>query len=105
MTQVLEVLFGALLLGLFVFCLWIPAWWLASRLDARIKQSLIRFPLSVGIALVAYLTFVNLLGKLLENSQQAVLIYLAINLTVFAVLLWRNHLQLGMGDLWRRKSS
>jgi hypothetical protein len=70
MIQILEVLFGMLLLGLFVACLWIPAWFLVSRLDDRIKQSLVLVPLSAGIALVAYLSFVNLLGKLLPDLPE-----------------------------------
>ena len=105
MIQVLELLLGLLLLGLFVVCLWIPAWWLTSRLDDRIKHSLVRVPVSVGIALVAYLTFINLLGKLLENSLQAVIIYLILNLSVCMVLLWKYRSQLNMTYLWRRKRS
>ncbi len=100
-----ELLFGWLLLILFAVCLWLPCWWLTGRMDSRISQALIRVPVSVGIALVAYLTFVNLVGQLLENSLQAAFIYLSANLTGCAVLLWQHRSSLTMTYLWRRKRS
>jgi len=100
----LELFIGLLLLALFAVCLWIPVWWAVSRMDSRIsQQSLIRVPVSVGIALVAYLTFVNLFGKLLNNSLQAAEIYLVLNLFMCAALLWKYRSQLDVTYLWRRK--
>ena len=99
---ILELLVGLLLLGLLAVCLWVPAWWLAGRIDSRIGPSLIRVPVSLGIALVGYLTFVNLLGRLLENSRQTVLTYVTLNLCMCALLLWKHRSQLDMAYVWRR---
>ncbi|MGH8033736.1 MAG: hypothetical protein ACREO9_00820, partial [Lysobacterales bacterium] len=105
MTSVMELLFGCLLLVLLALCLWLPAWWLAGRMDTRISQSLVRVPVSAGIALAAYLSFVNLLGKLLENSLQAVFVYLTLNLVLCAVLLWKYRPELNAAYVWRNKRS
>ncbi|MFC1694922.1 FG-GAP repeat domain-containing protein [Pseudomonadota bacterium] len=101
----MELITGLLLLGLVASVLWLPAWWFSGQMDDRLAQSLSRIPVSIGVALVAYLTFVNLLGKLLENSQQAVIFYLMINLAFCAVLLWKHRPELNMSFVWQKKKS
>ena len=100
MMEIVVLLARLLLLALFVACYWLPAWWFSGRLDSRVRDSLFRFPVSMGLALVGYLTFVNLLGRLLNNSISAVLFYLGLNLAACGVLLWRMRSQLGLSYLW-----
>ena len=83
------VLLRLVLGGAFAFTLLVPAWWLAGRLQDRKTSPFFQLLLSIGLALVGYLTFVNLLGRLSRNSIAAVLIYLAVNAAA-AALLWRR---------------
>ena len=105
MTQLLSLLFRLPLFCLFLASLWLPAWWLAGRIDSKTSTSLLRFPVSVGLALVGYITAVNLLGTLLSNSVQAALLWLALSLVASAALLWKQRPQLSIQHLWTAKRS
>ena len=58
----LALLAGLLLLGLLGAVFWLPAWWLAGRIDPEASKSPLRFAVSIGLALVAYIT-----GAVLET--------------------------------------
>jgi hypothetical protein len=64
-----------------------------------------RFPLSVGLALVGHLTFVNLVGKLIENGRTAALIYCAINIVLCGLIYLKKKFPLSLAYIWRRKRS
>lgn len=105
MTETLSLLFRLPLFCLFLASLWLPAWWLAGRIDSKTSTSLLRFPVSVGLALVGYITAVNLLGTLLSNSVQAALLWLTFSLLASAVLLWKQRPQLSVLPLWNARRS
>ncbi len=90
---------GLFLLGLAFIVLWIPAWWLAGRIDQDNIQSLVRLPVSLGLMLVGYITSVNLLGKLFENSTYAAIIHLALNLAACVYLLCNDRKALSISHL------
>ena len=75
------------------------------RIDSNTRTSLFRFPVSIGLALVGYITSVNLLGTLLSNSIQAALLYLTFNLLASGALIWKRRAQLGVRHLWSPKRS
>ena len=101
-----QLLTGTLMLFLFITVLWLPSWWLAARLDCRIgEKALIRLPLSIAIALVSFLTFVNISGSWLENSNLSLWIYLAMNLLFCILLLWRHRASMSVYHLWRRRKA
>jgi hypothetical protein len=89
-----------LLLILFAACCWLPAWWFAGRIDPAARGSLVRLPLSIGLALAAYVTVVNLLGRLFDHSIAAVLVHVGLHAVACGVLLWRARPQLEIGQLW-----
>jgi hypothetical protein len=95
----MEIFVGILQLGFFLGCAWIPSWWMAGRLDDRLSQSAMRFPASIGLALVFYLSIVNLLGKLLQDSILSILIYLILNIIACVYLLLKRRNELGVGML------
>src|SRR3989338_6137158 len=68
----------------------IPAWWAAGRLQDNKTTPFFRLLCAIGLALLGYIVFVNLLGRLTGNSIAAVLIYLLLNTIVGALLLWRR---------------
>lgn len=73
----------------FLLILLAPAWWLAGRIQERRASAPFRFLCAVGLALVGYISFVNLLGRLIGHSIVAVSIYLALN-ALAGVLAWRH---------------
>lgn len=77
------------LAGACLVILLVPAWWLAGRLQEGKASPFWRFLWAAGLALVGYLGFVNLLGRLTGNSTGVALGYLGLNL-VAGVLLWRR---------------
>ena len=82
----------------------IPAWWLAGRLQRDVVSPFFRCLVAVGLALVGYLTVVNLLGRVLERSIAAVVICLALNAMACAVLWTRRRAELDFSPLaatWR----
>jgi len=103
--QIFGLLIGSLLLVLFTACLWLPFWWLTVRLDPRLGPSLARVPVSLGFALVAYISFVNLIGKLLQSSLQPVLLYLSLNLAACILLFWKQRASMSLSHVWRRRRS
>lgn len=76
----------------FLFILLAPAWWMAGRIlegTATPATPFFRFLCAIGLALVGYVSCVNLLGRLIGNSIVAVLVYLAVNAAA-GILLWRR---------------
>jgi hypothetical protein len=67
----------------------IPSWWAAGRLQNGKTSPFFRLVCAIGLALIGYITFVNLLGRLTGNSIAAVLIDLLINAAIGAFL-WRH---------------
>ena len=67
----------------------VPAWWAAGRLQNGRTSPFFRLLCALGLALVGYVAFVNLLGRLTGNSIAAVLIYLSLN-AIAGALLWRR---------------
>lgn len=66
--------------GLFWLVLVIPGWWLATRIrESRKVQPFFSLVIGIGLSLAAYLSFVNLLGKILEDSIAASLVWLGLN--------------------------
>ena len=77
----LGVLIGRLALsGAFLLILLVPAWWLSGRIQETKARPFFRLLCALGLALVGYISGVNLLGRLFANSIAAVLIYLILNL-------------------------
>ena len=66
-----------------------PAWWLAGRISNDTPSAFFRFLCASGLALVGYISFVNLAGRLLGNSIVAAILYFALN-AVASILLWRR---------------
>ena len=77
------------LTGACLASLLLPAWWLAGRILPKEPRPFWRLLWAAGLALIGYLTFVNLVGRLVENSTGVALGYLALNL-VAGWLLWRR---------------
>jgi hypothetical protein len=50
------------------FVAWLPFWWVAPHIDERLQDPGLRWPASAALALVAFLTFINLAGRLVEHS-------------------------------------
>ena len=67
----------------------IPAWWAAGRLQNGEKHPFFRLLCAIGLALLGYISCVNLIGRLTGNSHAAVLTCLLLN-AVAVVLLWRR---------------
>lgn len=83
-----------------------PAWWLAGRLqNDQTTSPIFRLLCAVGLVLVGYIVFVNLLGLLTGNSIVAVVIYLLLNVSAIALLLWKRPLEefrpIGIISTWR----
>ena len=73
----------------------IPAWWVAGQLQDESSEDATVHPFfrllcAVGLALLSYIIFVNLIGRLISNSIIAVLAYLFLNLIVILLLLWNR---------------
>ena len=76
-------LIRALTTGLLILILWLPAWWIAGRLPSGRHDAPFRLMISIGIATVGYLSFVNLLGRVIENSIASIISPLLLGLTPF----------------------
>jgi hypothetical protein len=83
----------------------VPGWWAAGRLRDDRTIPFFRLLCAIGLALVGYIAFVNLLGRLTGNSIAAVLIYLLLNAIGGALLLWRRPADelrpIGLLSTWR----
>src|SRR5262245_46026973 len=71
----------------FFFILFVPAWWLAGRFQENKSHPFFRLLTAVGVALIGYVSFVNLAGRLVARSIEPVVVYLALNLAV-GIYLW-----------------
>src|SRR5437762_930807 len=67
-----------------------PAWWLSGRIQEARTSPFFRFLCALGLALIGYISGVNLLGRLAANSIAAVLIYLTLNLLAAVILYLRS---------------
>ena len=85
--SVMVIVFSFLRLLLVGAILLVPAWWAAGRLQSERASPFFRLLCALGIALLGYITCVNLLGRLTGNSIAAVLIYLLLNALAGAFLL------------------
>ena len=85
------ILIGRLALsGAFLLILLMPAWWLSGRIQEARTSPFFRFLCALGLALIGYISGVNLLGRLAANSIAAVLIYLTLNLLAAVILYLRS---------------
>jgi hypothetical protein len=73
----------------FVVLLLAPAWWAAGRLQRGQSVPFFQFLTACGLALVGYLSYVNLVGRLFSNSIIAIVSYLILNAVALAYL-WRR---------------
>ena len=101
----IEIIVGLTLFGSFIAVSWLPRWWLAGWIDPDRTHSLFRLPVSIGLALVGFITIVNLSGRLLENSVHALVLYLVTNLAICVYLLWKQRKQLAFTHLWVKRKS
>jgi len=66
-----------------------PTWWLAGRVLGRETRPFFRLLVAVALGMVGYLSFVNLIGRQVENSTVVASVYIAASLAV-AMLLQRR---------------
>jgi hypothetical protein len=101
---------GALILGRVLFAaaflvvLFVPAWWLAGRIQEGRISPFLRLLVSIGLALVSYISIVNLIGRATGNSLTAVWTCLAAHAVASAVLWLRRRAELVVTPLfstWR----
>ena len=99
------ILIGRLLLsGTFSLILLVPAWWLAGRILGGKARPFFRLLCAIGLALVGYISGINLLGRVTANSIAAVLIYLTLNLLLVGILCLRTPAEFRLTPLlssWR----
>jgi hypothetical protein len=104
LTSVGLVLGRLIFAGAFLVILFVPAWWLAGRLQDREATPFFRFLFAAGLALVGYLSFVNLVGRLTHHSIPAVIVYLVLNAAA-GLFVWRRwRTEVGLSPLlatWR----
>ncbi len=62
------ILLPALALLAVVIVTWVPAWGVAPHIDERLLDPRLRWPASAALALIGYLTVVNIAGRLVEHS-------------------------------------
>jgi hypothetical protein len=62
-----------------------PAWWAAGRLLDRDSRPIFRLLLAAALGMVGYLSFVNLVGRQVENSTAVASVWIA---ACLAVALW-----------------
>lgn len=67
--DVLSALFRVALATACALASWLPGWWCAGRLLPERRDAFLRLLLGAGLSTAAYLTTVNLLGRLFESSR------------------------------------
>lgn len=88
----------------FLLVLFLPAWWVAGRIQEERAAPFFGFLSAIGLALIGYISFVNLVGRFLRASIISVLIYLAIN-AIVGILLWnRRRPELTLASLRETKN-
>ena len=95
--SVIEFVVSAVLTSTFGLILLLPGWWLAGRVTGRESDPFLRLLLGVGLGLGAYLSFVNLAGRLTENSISSAWAYLAVIL--LAGVLFRRAVRRELAEL------
>jgi hypothetical protein len=83
------ILVRLILIAAFVVVLFVPAWWLAGRIENGRTIPFFRFLCAIGVALIGYISFINLVARLIGNSIIAILIYLALNAAA-GIVIWRR---------------
>jgi hypothetical protein len=94
-----------LILAAFLTALWLPAWWLVGRLTNRLIDPLLRAVLAAGLATMAYLTVLNLIGRALERSTPVALGWALACALASAILIARDPAGMSVRPLlsrWRR---
>lgn len=66
----------------------IPAWWAAGRIERSASTPFFRLLVGVGLALVGYLTAINLIGRVVGHSTAPASAYILLN-AITALALWR----------------
>ena len=74
--------------GLFLIAL-VPAWWLSGRIQEEGTRPFFRFLCATGLVLVGYLTFVNLVGRLVSQSTIPASVYFGL-CGIAAIAVWRR---------------
>ena len=74
----------------FFLVLLAPAWFLAGRIQDDETKPFFRLLCATGFVLVGYISFVNLLGRVIYQSIVAALVYLGANAVLTVVLWWRR---------------
>jgi hypothetical protein len=82
----LRLLVGGAIAGSLLF----PAWWMAGRVSSRTRDPGLRMLVAIGLALVGYLTIVNLVGRLVGDSRVAVAACALVSAAASAWL-WRRN--------------
>ena len=65
----------------------VPCWWLAGRATSRHSSPLFRAIVCLGLALLAFLTVVNLTGRWWEHSTYPLFAFVALGLGLAVFLL------------------
>jgi hypothetical protein len=81
LTTVLSTLLAMAVLAVVIA----PAWWLAGRLLGSESRPFFRLLLAFALGIIGYLSFVNLVGRQLENSTTVASFYIA---ACLALALW-----------------
>jgi len=95
------ILVRLVLIAALVLVLFLPAWWLAGRIQDDKAIPFFRFLCAIGLALVGYITFINLVARLIGNSIVAILIYIALNAAATIVTWGRWPHEFGFSPLVR----
>lgn len=81
-----------------------PAWWVAGRVQDDNTRPFFRFLFSVGIALVGYISFVNLIGRVAGHSTTVASAYLLLSFCAGAYLVFARREEITLTPLlatWR----
>jgi hypothetical protein len=99
-TDALVTLLRVIAIPVFVLVVLPPSWWLAGRLQREESNPFFRLLVACGFALVGYISFVNITGRLVEHSIGPALCYLALS-AAGSIWLFRNRRnEIAAASLW-----
>jgi len=81
--------YGILIISIVLLIMIAPAWWLAGRIQDEKAQPFFRLLCAIGLALVGYISFVNLLGRALGHSTTLGVAYVVLSAVATVVILFR----------------